>query len=141
MLCNILNEFIWIWIDVYEICAKAFGRELLCALQVFLCALVSWPALSCARAHTHCSQVLLGTLLNVISALMLFKEVWSNCLYAWLKCVVRLNQVCWNYCTLRCNDCSHWLWSYTDTIFCLVIKDIYLCIIVCQSVAYLQPLC
>ena len=69
-------ELIWIWNDMYKIymCKKHFWRQHLCAFQVFLCVLVSWPV--CTRTHAqlrgnigHHSQ---GTLVIILS------EHWSS---------------------------------------------------------------
>src|SRR6218665_610863 len=49
--CNILPGLICNWNDVYEICEKHFWKEHLCALKVFLCALVSQPM--CARTRAQ----------------------------------------------------------------------------------------
>jgi len=51
LLCNSLPELIWIWNNVYEICAKTFLKEHLCALQVLFCALVSRPV--CVRTRAQ----------------------------------------------------------------------------------------
>jgi len=45
--CNILPALVYIWNAMYEIRANTFLKENLCALQVFLCALIS--QLMCAR--------------------------------------------------------------------------------------------
>ena len=52
LLCNILPELIWIWNDVYEMCAKKhFWKEHLCAFQFLFCELVSRPVCACKCAQ------------------------------------------------------------------------------------------
>jgi len=50
-LCNILLALISIWNDVYDYVQKHFLKEQSCALQVFLCALISRPVCACTRAR------------------------------------------------------------------------------------------
>jgi len=48
--CNILPALIYINSEMYETGLKAFLKENLCVLQVFLCVLISRPV--CAHTRT-----------------------------------------------------------------------------------------
>src|SRR6218665_3943018 len=89
LFCTILPELICIWNDVYEIMCKHFRKEHSCALQDFLCVLVS--RLVCARAQLR------G---NIVDDLFSQVLAFGSCAAECIKSARANNKNVMNYSTL-----------------------------------------
>src|SRR6218665_1942074 len=93
LLCNILQGLISIWNDVYEIMCKHFRKEHSCALQDFLCVLVSWLVYTRAQLRG-----------NIVDDLFSQVLAFSSCAAECIQSVKANTNNAMNFSTLLCSS-------------------------------------